>query len=53
MTAPDLHLPDADSELANDPKAGIDLEALAEKIIALLLREMELEAERAGKLFKG
>jgi hypothetical protein len=31
----------------------IDLDKLAEKIVALLRRELELEAERTGKLFQG
>lgn len=32
---------------------GMDLEALAEKIVALLLREIETETERAGKYIQG
>jgi hypothetical protein len=30
----------------------IDMEALAAKIVELLLRELEIETERAGKLFQ-
>jgi hypothetical protein len=53
MNEPNISLPNADRELVNDPQAVVDLEALAEKIVALLRREMEIEKERAGKMFTG
>lgn len=36
-----------------NPPDAIDLEALAAKIVELLLRELEIETERAGKLLQG
>jgi hypothetical protein len=39
--------------LVNDSEQDIDMEALAEKIIALLRREIEIETERFGKLPPG
>lgn len=42
-----------DTGLVNDPAQGIDMEALAEKIVALLRREIEIEAERFGKFLAG
>lgn len=33
--------------------AEIDMEALAARIVELLLRELEIETERAGKLLQG
>jgi len=42
----------------NPPPHGVDIndrinkEKLAEKILALLLREIEIESERVGKTFK-
>jgi hypothetical protein len=39
--------------LVNDSTQGIDMEALAEKIVALLRREIEIETERFGKFLAG
>jgi hypothetical protein len=39
--------------LVDDPQEVIDMEALAEKIVALLRRELEIEAERFGKYLTG
>lgn len=39
--------------LVNVPNQDIDMETLAEKIIALLRREIEIETERFGKLPSG
>ncbi|MFO7583562.1 MAG: hypothetical protein R6W69_02445 [Anaerolineales bacterium] len=39
--------------LVNAPEQDIDMEALAEKIIVLLRREIEIETERFGKLPPG
>jgi hypothetical protein len=46
-------LPGASSELVEPSPAAVDLQALAEKIVALLRREIEIETERAGKFFTG
>jgi hypothetical protein len=46
-------LPGANSELVTPSQPTVDLEALAEKIVALLRREIEIETERVGKLLSG
>jgi hypothetical protein len=45
-------LPNDTTELVDDAPA-IDMDALAEKILALLRKEIEIETERCGDLFAG
>ncbi len=53
MPEVDDSLPNAENELVDAPQAAIDMEALAEKIMALLRKEIEIESERFGKLLSG
>lgn len=46
-------LGDQEQGNAESAQGEIDMDALAAKIVALLLRELEIETERAGKLFQG
>lgn len=41
------------TELVDDASADIDMDALAEKILALLRKEIEIETERCGNLPAG
>jgi len=42
-----------DDDLVDNLPAAIDMEALAEKILSLLRREIEIESERNGKYSTG
>lgn len=53
MTERELPLPNESTGLVETPQAPLDMEALAEKIVALLKRELEREAERSGKFAPG
>ncbi len=53
MTESELSLPNDNTELVDESQATIDMEALAEKIMALLRKEIEIESERFGKLIAG
>lgn len=46
-------LPNAENELIDAPQPVIDMDVLAEKILALLRKEIEIETERFGKLLSG
>ncbi len=46
---PELQNPVSGNDAASEPPK-IDLEKLAEKIFALLKRELEIEAQRTGNL---
>ena len=51
---PEIPPANADTGLVDKMKqANIDMDALAEKIVALLRRELEIEAERCGKQMTG
>jgi hypothetical protein len=53
MPDPDLPSPVTSAEPGDTSVPSIDLEALAEKIVTLLRREIELETERTGKFCSG
>ncbi len=53
MTELEVSLPNEYTGLVETPQASIDMEALAEKIVDLLKRELEREAERSGKFGPG
>jgi hypothetical protein len=53
MPQPDSSLPNDNSELVETGQEPVDMEALAEKILTLLRREIESESERIGKLSTG
>lgn len=53
MPESELSLPNDNTELVDGLQAAIDMEVLAEKIMALLRKEIEIESERFGKLIAG
>lgn len=53
MPDSNFSLPNDKTELVDDIQEAIDMETLAEKIVTLLRKEIEIETERFGKLLTG